>query len=76
MPGECTPLGLCDVELPPFLPKGSPVELTYRYDENQVLEVTVEAFGKQSSVSIARSTGLSEQDMESATKELSTVKVQ
>ena len=29
VPGECTPLGICDIELPPFLPKGSPVELTY-----------------------------------------------
>ncbi len=24
LPAECTPLGICDVELPPFLPKGSP----------------------------------------------------
>ena len=31
LPAECTPLGICDVELPPFLPKGSPVELTYQY---------------------------------------------
>jgi molecular chaperone DnaK len=38
VPGECTPLGICDIELPPFLPKGSPVELTYTYNENQVLE--------------------------------------
>ena len=41
MPAECTPLGICDIELPPFLPKGSPVELTYYYNENQVLEVIV-----------------------------------
>ena len=32
LPAECTPLGLCDVELPAFLPKGSPVELTYEYN--------------------------------------------
>jgi len=43
VPGECTPLGICDIELPPFLPKGSPVELTYRYDANQVLEPALEA---------------------------------
>ena len=43
--GECTPLGICDIELPPFLPKGSPVELTYNYNENQVLEVAVDACG-------------------------------
>jgi molecular chaperone DnaK len=75
MPGECTALGICDVELPPFLPKGSPVELTYRYDANQVLDVTVDAFGKQSRVSIARNTGLSEKEMASATAGLSEVKV-
>jgi molecular chaperone DnaK len=23
LPQECTPLGICDVDLPPFLPKGS-----------------------------------------------------
>src|SRR5581483_9910823 len=67
VPGECTPLGLCDIELPPFLPKGSPVELTYRYDANQVLEVTVDAFGKQNRVSIARNVGLSEMELAEAT---------
>jgi molecular chaperone DnaK len=75
LPAECTPLGVCDVELPPFLPKGSPVELTYRYDANQVLNVTVEAFGKQSRVTIARNTGLSDSDMESAAQGLAEVKI-
>ena len=59
LPAECTPLGICDVELPPFLPKGSPVELTYEYNANQVLEVAVEACGNRASVSIERKTGLS-----------------
>ncbi|HEX8312785.1 MAG TPA: Hsp70 family protein, partial [Chthoniobacteraceae bacterium] len=67
VPSECTPLGICDIELPPFLPKGSPVELTYSYDENQVLEVVVEAYGRQNRVSIARNTGLSENEIETAT---------
>jgi molecular chaperone DnaK len=75
MPGECTPLGLCDIELPPFLPKGSPVELTYRYDANQVLEVTVNAFGKQNRVSIARNVGLTELELDAATADLSQVAV-
>lgn len=35
MPTECTPLGICDVKLPPFLPKGSPVELVYEYNANR-----------------------------------------
>ena len=75
MPGECTQLGVCDMELPPFLPKGSPVELTYRYDANQVLEVTVNAFGKQNRVSIARNVGLTELELEMATADLSQVAV-
>ena len=75
VPSECTPLGTCDIELPPFLPKGSPVELTYRYDANQVLEVTVNAFGKQNRVSIARNVGLSESEIASATAELSHVTI-
>jgi len=71
VPNECTPLGICDIELPPFLPKGSPVELTYRYDANQVLEVVVDAYGKQNKVSIARNTGLSEGEIAAATADLS-----
>ena len=70
VPGECTPLGVCDIELPPFLPKGSPVELTYHYNENQVLEVVVEAYGRTSRVSIARNTGLAESEIELATADL------
>lgn len=75
VPSECTPLGTCDIELPPFLPKGSPVELTYRYDANQVLEVTVNAFGKQNRVSIARNVGLSESEIANATADLAHVTV-
>jgi molecular chaperone DnaK len=75
VPGECTELGLCDIELPPFLPKGSPVELTYRYDANQVLEVTVDAFGKQNRVSIARNVGLNELEIDAATADLAQITV-
>lgn len=63
LPAECTPLGTCDVELPPFLPKGSPVELTYEYNANQVLEVSVEACGNRASVSIERKTGLTNAEL-------------
>ena len=75
VPGECTPLGICEIELPPFLPKGSPVELTYRYDANQVLEVTVDVYGKQNKVFIARTTGLSASEIAMATADLSQIKV-
>ena len=75
VPGECTPLGICDIELPPFLPKGSPVELTYHYNENQVLEVVVSAYGRTSRVSIARNTGLSENELELATADLAQLQI-
>jgi molecular chaperone DnaK len=75
VPSECTPLGICDIELPPFLPKGSPVELTYHYNENQVLEVVVEAYGRTSRVSIARNTGLSENELELATADLAQLQI-
>lgn len=75
VPGECTPLGICDIELPPFLPKGSPVELTYHYNENQVLEVVVAAYGRTSRVSIARNTGLSENELELATADLAQLQI-
>jgi molecular chaperone DnaK len=75
VPGECTPLGICDIELPPFLPKGSPVELTYHYNENQVLEVVVEAYGRTSRVSISRTTGLAESEIEMATADLAQLQI-
>ena len=75
VPSECTPLGICDIELPPFLPKGSPVELTYTYNENQVLEVIVDAYGRQNRVEIARNTGLSDSEIEMATADLLQIRV-
>lgn len=75
LPAECTPLGICDVELPPFLPKGSPVELTYQYNANQVLEVSVEACGNRASVSIERKTGLTDAELDRATTALGQLSV-
>jgi molecular chaperone DnaK len=76
VPAECTPLGVCRVELPPFLPKGSPVELTYRWDENQTLQVMVDAFGKQSKVEINRNSALSDEEIAAAQASLSLLKVE
>jgi len=75
LPAECTPLGICDVKLPPFLPKGSPVELSYEYNANQVLEVAVEACGNRSKVSIGRNTGLAPEEIEAARSGLSDLTV-
>ena len=57
-------------ELPPGLSRGTPVSLTYSYTENQVLEVAVEAAGHQSRVTMARSSGVSEEDVAQATSEM------
>jgi molecular chaperone DnaK len=75
LPGECTPLGVCDVKLPPYLPKGSPVELTYEYNANQVLEVRVQAAGNQAKVAIDRNTGLAPEEIHQATSGLEELRV-
>jgi molecular chaperone DnaK len=75
LPEECTALGVCDVQLPPFLPKGSPVELTYQYNANQVLEVQVQAAGNHGKVSINRNTGLAPEDIQQAASGLQELNV-
>ncbi len=76
VPGECTPLGVCDITLPPFLPKGSPVELSYQYNANQVLEVAIEACGKRSNISIERNTGLAQSEMTQAASGLEKLRIE
>ena len=76
MPGECTPLGTCHIKLPPFLPKGSPVDLTYQYNANQVLQVSVEACGNYAHVSIERNTGLAPEEIGKAASHLDELSVQ
>src|SRR5438552_3788563 len=75
VPGECTPLGICDIQLPPYLPKGSPVKLTYQYNANQVLEVEVQAAGNNAKVTIDRNTGLAPQEIEQAASGLGELQV-
>ena len=76
VPAECTPLGTCHIKLPAFLPKGSPVDLTYEYNANQVLEVAVEACGNRAQVSIERNTGLAPNEISKATSNLGELSVQ
>ncbi len=66
VPSECNPLGRCEVRLPPGLPRGTPVHLTYTYNESQVLEVLVEAYNRRNRVSIARNTGVDDAEMAQA----------
>jgi len=76
LPAECTPLGVCDVTLPPFLPKGSPVHLSYQYNTNQVLEVAVEACGQRSQLVIERNTGLAHSEIPQAATSLGELKIE
>lgn len=75
VPSECTPVGLCEIELPPGLPRGTPVCLTYAYTESQVLEVLVKAAGRESRVRIARATNLTEGEIALAAEDLSRITV-
>ncbi len=75
MPRECTPLGYCEIMLPPNLPKGTPVEVTYCYDESQVLEVLVDVAGRQSCSVINRNAGLSESEIAAAAADLYRINV-
>jgi molecular chaperone DnaK len=76
LPTECTPLGICHIQLPPFLPKGSPVDLTYQYNANQVLQISVQACGNTAQVSIERNTGLAPDEISKATSNLDELTVQ
>jgi len=73
---ECTPLGICTLELPPGIPKGSIIRVTYRYTESQVLEVTVTAFEKKRVAKIARASEMTQAELEQATADLIEIKVE
>lgn len=75
LPTECTPLGTCGIDLPPYLPKGSPVQLVYEYNANQVLEVAVHAAGNETKMSIERNTGLAPHEVAEATTRLAALSV-
>jgi molecular chaperone DnaK (HSP70) len=75
LPAECTPLGTCDLELPPHLPKGAPVELVYQYNANQVLEVAVHAGGNERKMLIERNTGLAPHEFAQASASLAQLRV-
>ena len=50
-------LGKCTLELPSALPKGSPIDITYKYNLDQTLEVTAKGpDGRTASVTIDRPT--------------------
>ncbi len=69
-PDACTLIGDCYItDLPPELPKGSPIEVTYAYD--QAGRVTVKAkdvtSGREASIEIERRGGLSDKQVDAFT---------
>lgn len=69
-------LGECRLELPPGLPKGSPIEVTYKYNIDQTLEVTAKSTNSNEPsaiwdvFSIINRPTLDEEEVEKATKRL------
>jgi molecular chaperone DnaK (HSP70) len=73
--GECTPLGICEIALDRTLPKGTVVNVSYAYDDNQVLTIVVEAAGKQASAKIDRMCGISKDAFAEAEANLRRIQV-
>jgi molecular chaperone DnaK len=74
-PAECHLLGTCKIDFPQVMQRGSPIEITYTYTRNQVLEVTIEAFNCVNRVQIARGSGMSEAELATASAELAKINV-
>ncbi len=72
---ECSALGTCEAHLPARMPKGTPVLLTYRYNEDQILEVITEVAGKTSNATIRRAAGLSTDEVARATLDFAKISV-
>ena len=69
-------IGECTLELPPGLPKGSPIDVTYKYNLDQTLEVTAKGpDGRTANVTIDRPT-LDEAEVNEATTHLQSLNVE
>jgi molecular chaperone DnaK len=70
-PIACSVLGKCRIgDLPPNLPKGSPVAVTYAYDRAGRITVTARDMtgGREAFVEIDRRSGLDEEEVEAYTR--------
>lgn len=75
LPDECSALGTCEAVFPMKLPKGTPVSLTYRYNDDQVLEVITEVGGQASRAAIRRDVGFSKDNLAQAALEFAQIAV-
>ena len=68
-PSACLLLGKCRiVDLPPNLPKGSPVEVTYSFDKAGRISVVASVAGQQANIEIERRGTLSDEQVADLTK--------
>jgi len=66
-PEACTVIGRCTIaELPPGLPAGSPIEVTYSFDENGCVQVRARDLtgGREASIELLRGSNLAEREVE------------
>ena len=66
-PRACSLLGKCRItELPPNLPKGSLIEVTYSFDESGRIKVEAQAktAERQATIEIERRSGLTDQQID------------
>ncbi len=69
-PAACSLLGHCRItDLPPGLPKGSPIEVTYAFDESGRVRVRArdKTGGKMASIDIDRQGGLNDEQIDDFT---------
>lgn len=77
-PAACTLIGNCRIsDLPPGLPKGSPIEVTYAFDESGrvVVRARDKTGGREAHIEIERRGGLSDAQINAYTKLASDYKV-
>ena len=70
-PVACSLLGKCKItDLPPDLPKGSPIEVTYAFDASGRIRVRAEdkTSAKEASIEIERRGGLNDQQIDAYTR--------
>ena len=79
---EAYKLGECLLELPPDLPRGTPIEVTYKYNLDQVLEVTAKSLSDDKATaayevfSILERPTLNEEEVAAAQSEIQDLKIE
>lgn len=76
-PGDCNKIGEVMFDGIPHHPKGSPVELTYRYNDSGILEVHAKDVlsGKEVTGSVEHTGGLTDQEVKQAVQEMQKVTI-